>query len=95
MQGLEQALHVRSDVSPHCPLGQVLVQVVPLKKFGEEHLVQTVFEEQYKQGAEQVLHVRSLVSPHVPSGQVSMQVLLLKNLGEVQLVQKVAEPNCI
>ena len=69
----------------------MLIQAVPLKKLGEEHLVHSVFDKQRRQGVEQLLQVLSLVSPHVPSGQVSKQVLLLKNSGEVQLVQKLAE----
>ena len=69
----------------------MLIQAVPLKKLGEEHLVHSVFDKQRRQGVEQLLQVLSLVSPHVPSGQVSKQDLPLKNFGEVQLVQKLAE----
>ena len=90
VQGAVQLLHCLSEVSPLSPEGKVPIQVVPLKKFGEEHLVHKVIEEQYKHGAEQLLQVQSLVSPNVPSGQGFIEVLLLRKLGEVQHVQKVA-----
>ena len=63
-QGEVQLLHVLSVVSPHDPLGQLLGQVLPLKKVVPEHAVQVVAEvEHFTQGRVQVLHVLSLVSP--------------------------------
>jgi hypothetical protein len=63
-QGEVQLLHVLSVVSPQNPLGQLLVQVLPLKKVVPEHDVQVVADvEHFTQGKVQALQVLSLVSP--------------------------------
>ena len=63
-QGEVQLLHVLSVVSPHDPLGQLLGQVLPLKKVVPEHAVQVVAEvEHFTHGSVQVLQVRSVLSP--------------------------------
>ena len=57
-QGEVQLLQVLSDVSPQKPSGQILGQVVPLKKVVPEQAVHVVTEvEHFTQGRVQVLQV--------------------------------------
>jgi hypothetical protein len=63
-QGKVQLLHILSVLSLQNPLGQLLGQVLPLKKVVPEHAVQVVADvEHFTQGRVQVLQVLSLVSP--------------------------------
>ena len=95
MQGAVQALHVLSEVSPHSPEGQGLIQVFELRKLGSEQLVHVVGTPvQVTQGDVQLkfLQVLSATSPVVPGGQGSTHSCELKKFGAVQLVQVVAVP---
>jgi hypothetical protein len=74
MQG-SHFLHVRSDLSPHNPGGQVSTHLPNNKNLGSSQLKQFLVDPLQVKQDSHFLQVWSESSPHNPGGQVSMHIL--------------------
>ncbi len=92
VHGMEQDLHVLSEMSPYSPFGQSFKQDDPFRKKLAKHVVQEEADVQNSHGDVQILHVESEPSGQYPFGQESMHAFELKNFGVEHPVQKVDDP---